>query len=167
MTAAAAGTVGKVRHDPFAMLPFCGYNMGDYFTHWLNIGKKADNSKLPKIFFVNWFRKDSDGKFMWPGYGDNIRPLKWALERVAGTGKYVDTPLGRIPETDSFDISGLDISKDTLKKLFTVSKEEGLAEIKEMREYYKIFGYNLPKELLDELDAAEARFKESELVRQA
>ena len=161
MTAAAAGTIGKLRHDPFAMLPFCGYNMGDYFAHWINIGTKTDSSKLPKIFYVNWFRKDENGKFMWPGYGDNIRALKWALERVAGTGKYVDTPLGRIPDNGAFDVSGLDISADTLKKLFTVSKEEGLAEINEMREYYKMFGANLPKELTAELDAAEERFKKN------
>jgi phosphoenolpyruvate carboxykinase (GTP) len=158
MTAAAAGTVGKLRHDPFAMLPFCGYNMGDYFGHWINIGKKSDESKLPKIFYVNWFRKDENGKFMWPGYGDNIRALKWALERVAGTGQYTETPLGRIPAEGSFDVSGMDISADTLKRLFTVSKEEGLAEINEMREYYKIFGSHLPKELTAELDEAEARF---------
>jgi phosphoenolpyruvate carboxykinase (GTP) len=159
MTAAAVGGAGQVRRDPMAMLPFCGYNMGDYFAHWIKIGTKSDSSKLPKIFYVNWFRKDENGKFMWPGYGDNIRALKWALERVAGTGKYKDTPLGRIPDNGAFDVSGLDISADTLKKLFTVSKEEGLAEINEMREYYKMFGANLPKELTAELDAAEERFK--------
>jgi phosphoenolpyruvate carboxykinase (GTP) len=160
-TAAAVGTIGKLRHDPFAMLPFCGYHMGDYFNHWINIGKKSDPSKLPKIFYVNWFRKDENGKFMWPGYGDNIRALKWALERVNGKGKYVDTPIGRVPEIDSFDVSGLNISKDALGKLFTVSKEQGLAEINEMREYYKMFGDHLPKELISELDAAEHRFKDS------
>lgn len=162
MTAAAAGTVGKLRHDPFAMLPFCGYNMGDYFRHWIDIGKKADKSKLPKIFYVNWFRKDENGKFIWPGYGENIRALKWAIERVNGTGKYKDTPIGRLPDIDSFDVSGLDISKDTLKSLFRVNKEDGLAEINEMREYYKIFGDRLPKELIDELDAQEKRFKASD-----
>jgi phosphoenolpyruvate carboxykinase (GTP) len=161
MTAAAVGTIGKLRHDPFAMLPFCGYHMGDYFNHWINIGKKSDPSKLPKIFYVNWFRKDENGKFMWPGYGDNIRALKWALERVNGKGKYVDTPIGRVPEIDSFDVSGLNISKDNLAKLFNVSKEQGLAEINEMREYYKMFGDHLPKELVSELDAAERRFKDS------
>ncbi len=160
-TAAAVGAVGKLRHDPFAMLPFCGYHMGDYFRHWINIGKKTDAAKLPKIFYVNWFRKDENGKFMWPGYGDNIRALKWAIERVAGSGKYVDTPMGRVPEADTFDVSGIDVSKDALRKLFTVGKEEGLAEINEMREYYKIFGSHLPKELAAELDAAEKRFKDS------
>ena len=161
MTAAAAGTVGKLRHDPFAMLPFCGYNMGDYFAHWINIGKTGDAGKLPGIYYVNWFRKDENGKFMWPGYGENIRAIKWAIERVAGTGKAVDTPIGRIPEADSFDVSGLDISKDTLKKLFTIDKEQGIAELEEMRGYYKKFGDKLPAELSAEIDKAEKRFKDS------
>jgi phosphoenolpyruvate carboxykinase (GTP) len=159
MTAAAKGTVGKLRHDPFAMLPFCGYNMGDYFKHWIEIGKKADQKMLPKIFYVNWFRKDENGNFMWPGYGENIRAIKWALERVDGKGKYVDTPIGRMPDVEGFDISGLDVTKETMQKLFTVSKEEGMAEINEMREYYKMFGNHLPKELADELDAQEKRFQ--------
>jgi phosphoenolpyruvate carboxykinase (GTP) len=157
MTAAAAGTIGKLRHDPFAMLPFCGYHMGDYFNHWIQIGKKSDESKLPKIFYVNWFRKDENGKFMWPGYGDNIRALKWALERVDGTGKFVNTPMGKIPDINEFDVSGLDISKDALEKLFTVSPEEGINELNEMREYYKIFGDRIPKELIEELDKLEKR----------
>jgi len=161
MTAAAAGTIGKLRHDPFAMLPFCGYNMGDYFKHWIDTGKKANYAKLPKIFYVNWFRKDENGKFMWPGYGENIRALKWAIERINGTGLYIDTPIGRLPDIEGFDVSELDISKETLKALFTVNKEDGLAEIKEMREYYKIFGDRLPNELLDELDAQEKRFNKS------
>ena len=159
MTAAAAGTVGKLRHDPFAMLPFCGYNMADYFAHWIKMGKSSDASKLPRIFYVNWFRKDENGKFMWPGYGDNIRAIKWAIERVNGTAKAVDAPIGRLPETDSFDVSGLDISKDNLEKLFAVDKELGIAEVNEMREYYKIFGDTLPKELSAEADKAEARYK--------
>ncbi|RPI14115.1 MAG: phosphoenolpyruvate carboxykinase (GTP) [Ignavibacteriae bacterium] len=159
MTAAAAGTIGKLRHDPFAMLPFCGYNMGDYFKHWIEIGKKSDESRLPKIFYVNWFRKDEKGKFMWHGYGDNIRALKWALERVDGTGKFIKTPMGKIPDINEFDVSGLDISRETLEKLFEVSPEEGLNELNEMREYYKIFGDRLPKELLDEIDALAERLK--------
>lgn len=159
MTAAAAGGVGQLRHDPFAMLPFCGYNMGDYFNHWINIGKTHDNTKLPRIFYVNWFRKDENGKFMWPGFGDNIRPIKWALERVAGTGKFTDTPIGRLPEIESFDVSGLEISTDTLNKLFTVDKEQGIKEVAEMREYYKMFGDKLPAELAAELDETENRLK--------
>jgi phosphoenolpyruvate carboxykinase (GTP) len=161
MTAAAAGTVGKLRHDPFAMLPFCGYNMADYFAHWINIGKTHDAAKLPKIFYVNWFRKDENGKFMWPGYSDNIRAIKWAIERVNGDVKAVDAPIGRLPEADSFDISGLDISKDTVKKLFTIDKEQGIAELEEMREYYKIFGDKLPAELTSEIDKAEERYRKS------
>jgi phosphoenolpyruvate carboxykinase (GTP) len=161
MTAAAAGTVGKLRHDPFAMLPFCGYNMGDYFKHWIEMGKNNDTDKLPKIFYVNWFRKDENGKFMWPGFGDNIRPIKWILERVNGTGKYRDTPIGRLPTDDALDTSGLDISADTMHKLFDIDKEHGIDEQEEMREYYKIFGDKLPKELIDEVDAAEKRFEEA------
>lgn len=159
MTAAAAGTLGKLRHDPFAMLPFCGYNMADYFAHWVNIGKNNDNDKLPKIFYVNWFRKDDNGKFIWPGFGENIRPIKWVLERVAGTGKAVDTPIGRIPAEGALDVSGLDISADTIKKLFTIDKEQGIKELEEMRDYYKIFGDKLPGELIDEIDEAEKRFE--------
>jgi len=158
-TAAAAGAVGKLRHDPFAMLPFCGYHMGDYFGHWLQIGRMSTQDKLPKIFFVNWFRKDEKGKFIWNGYGDNIRVLKWILERVAGTGKYIDTPIGRLPEPGTLDVEGLDITPENLKKVFEIKKEDWTEEVKEMREYYKIFGNRLPKELSAELDKIEERFK--------
>lgn len=158
MTAAAAGTIGKVRHDPFAMLPFCGYNMGDYFNHWLNIGKKADASKLPKIFYVNWFRKDENGKFIWPGYGDNIRVLKWVFERLDGKNNFEDRPYGRIPSKNAIDVSGLNLSEKDVEKLFAISKEEGLAEVNEMKEYFKIFGSHLPKELTEELDELESRY---------
>jgi Phosphoenolpyruvate carboxykinase (GTP) len=158
-TAAAAGAVGTLRHDPFAMLPFCGYNMGDYFGHWIQIGRMAMPDKLPKIFFVNWFRKNGKGKFIWPGYGDNIRALKWVIERVNGTGKFIETPIGRLPAEGALDIEGLDISADDLKKLFTINKETGLAEVAEMREYYKKFGDRLPKELATELDKIEERLK--------
>lgn len=158
-TAAAAGAVGKLRHDPFAMLPFCGYNMGDYFGHWIQIGRMSTPEKLPKIFFVNWFRKDKDGHFMWNGYGDNIRALKWILERVDGTGKYVDTPIGRLPAEGAIDIEGMNMKPEDLKKLFTVDKDAWLNEVAEMREYYKIFGSRLPKELAAELDKIEERLK--------
>ena len=158
-TAAAAGAVGKLRHDPFAMLPFCGYHMGDYFKHWIEIGKKSSPEKLPKIFFVNWFRKDDNGKFIWNGYGDNIRVLKWILERVAGTGKYKDTPIGRLPAEGALDVEGLNITPENLKKVFEIKKEDWVDEVKEMREYYKIFGDRLPKELTTELDKIEERLK--------
>jgi phosphoenolpyruvate carboxykinase (GTP) len=158
-TAAASGAVGKLRHDPFAMLPFCGYNMGDYFGHWIQIGRMTFPEKLPKIFFVNWFRKDDEGKFIWNGYGDNIRALKWILERVAGTGKYIDTPIGRLPAEGALDVEGLDISPVNLKKLFEIKKEDWEEEVREMRDYYKIFGDHLPKELSAELDTIEERLK--------
>ncbi|MEO8446725.1 MAG: phosphoenolpyruvate carboxykinase domain-containing protein, partial [bacterium] len=157
MTAAAAGKLGQVRHDPFAMLPFCGYNMGDYFNHWLSIGKKSDASKLPMIFYVNWFRKDDKGKFIWPGYGDNIRVLKWIFERLEGKKNYEDRPYGRIPAKGSLDLSGLNMNGET-QKLFEISKEEGLTEANELREYYKKFGDKLPKELTEELDQLEERY---------
>ena len=158
MTAAAAGTVGQLRHDPFAMLPFCGYHMGDYFGHWMEVGKKADASKLPKIFYVNWFRKDENGKFIWPGYGDNIRVLKWVFERLDGSGKADDKPFGKVPSKGALDVSGLGIPEEKLSGLFDISKEEGLAEVNEMREYYKKFGDKLPKELVTELDELEKRY---------
>ncbi len=160
MTAAAAGTVGKVRHDPFAMLPFCGYNMGDYFNHWLSIGKKADASKLPKIFYVNWFRKDENGKFIWPGYGDNIRVLKWVFERLEGKDVFEERPYGRIPKKGTLDFTGLNMNGNE-EKLFAITKEEGLAEVNEMKEYYKKFGDHLPKEMSDELEKLEERYKNS------
>lgn len=158
MTAAAFGKIGQLRHDPFAMLPFCGYNMADYFNHWIQIGKKADNNKLPKIFYVNWFRKDEQGKFMWPGYGDNIRVLKWVFEQIDGKDNFVDTPIGRVPKAESLDISGLNISNEHISKLFFVDKQQGLNEAAENREYFKIFGDKLPAELNDELNALEIRF---------
>lgn len=158
MTAAAAGTVGQLRHDPFAMLPFCGYNMGDYFNHWLNIGKKTAEKNLPKIFYVNWFRKDENRKFMWPGYGDNSRVLKWIFERTNDSDNFSDTPVGRIPTEGTLDLSGLEISDSTMRKLFTISKDEGLREVNENREYFKKFGDKLPKELTEELNKLEERF---------
>jgi len=160
-TAAAAGAVGQVRHDPFAMLPFCGYNMGDYFNHWIKTGKGKDPDKLPKIFYVNWFRKDENGKFIWPGFGDNIRVLKWILERVAGEEVFVDTPIGRLPALGSIDIEGLKITEAEMKKLFEVDKESGLHELEELKEYFKLFGDRLPKELTEELNLLEERFSKS------
>src|SRR5690606_4918647 len=117
---AAAGTIGEVRFDPFAMLPFMGYNAGDYMRHWLEIGKATDTDKLPGLFWVNWFRKDQDGRFIWPGFGDNIRVLKWILERVAGEGDAVDTPIGYVPTVDAIDRTGLDISDEAMAALLEV-----------------------------------------------
>ncbi len=158
-TAAAAGAIGKLRHDPFAMLPFCGYHMGDYFGHWIQIGRMAMPNNLPRIYYVNWFRKDENGKFIWPGYGENMRVLKWIYERVSGTGKAVDTPIGRLPADGDIDVEGLNISHENCRKLCSVNKEEWIGEINEMREYYKIFGNKLPKELSAELDKIEERLK--------
>jgi len=158
-TAAAAGAVGKLRHDPFAMLPFCGYHMGDYFGHWIQIGRMTFPDKLPKIFYVNWFRKDENGKFMWPGYGDNVRVIKWILERIEGKGKYVETPIGILPAHEAIDIADLNLPEGTCDKLCEVDNELWLAEVSEMREYYKIFGEKLPKQLSEELDKIEERLK--------
>ncbi len=158
-TAAAAGAVGKLRHDPFAMLPFCGYNMADYFAHWIQIGRMTFPNKLPKIFYVNWFRKDENGRFIWPGYGDNIRVIKWILERIDEKGDYVETPIGILPAKGAIDISGLRISNENLDKILSINKEEWFKEVQEMREYYKIFGNRLPNQLVEELNKIEERLK--------
>lgn len=159
-TAAAAGTVGELRRDPMAMLPFCGYNMGDYFTHWLEMGESTDASKLPKIFYVNWFRKDADGGWLWPGFGENSRVLKWIVERVSGKGEAVETPIGYVPAPGGVDISGLDVTDEQMEELLHVDTEEWLNEIALIREHYERFGETLPKALSDELDALEARLRE-------
>ncbi|MYH81381.1 phosphoenolpyruvate carboxykinase (GTP) [Candidatus Poribacteria bacterium] len=159
-TAAAAGTVGELRRDPMAMLPFCGYNMGDYFTHWLEMGGSTDASKLPKIFYVNWFRKDADGGWLWPGFGENSRVLKWIVERVSGEGDAVETPIGYVPAPGGVDISGLDVTDEQMAELLHVDTEEWLNEIALIREHYERFGEKLPKALSDELDALEARLRE-------
>ena len=159
-TAAAAGTVGELRRDPMAMLPFCGYNMGDYFTHWLEMGESTDASKLPKIFYVNWFRKDADGGWLWPGFGENSRVLKWIVERVSGKGDAVETPIGYTPAPGAVDISGLDVTDAQMEELLHVDTEDWLNEITLIREHYERFGEKLPKALSDELDALEARLRE-------
>jgi phosphoenolpyruvate carboxykinase (GTP) len=153
--------VGQVRRDPFAMLPFCGYNMGDYFAHWVSLGAKAkDKNKLPKIFYVNWFRKDGDGNFMWPGYGDNSRVLAWVFDRCDNKDNAVETPIGYMPKDGAIDISGLDVTADTMKQLLTVDKEGWLKEVADIRaNHYPKFGKHLPKELAKELDNLEARLK--------
>ena len=127
-TAAAAGKVGQLRRDPMAMLPFCGYNMGDYFAHWLKIGR-ASGAKMPKIYFVNWFRKDEKGKFLWPGYGENSRVLKWIFERCEGKAHAVDTPIGRLPRPEDLDTRGLDMPEASLAKLLSVDAAGWQSEI--------------------------------------
>ncbi len=158
-TAAAAGKIGEVRHDPFAMLPFCGYNMGDYFAHWLNIGESANEEKLPKIFYVNWFRKNKDGEFIWPGFGDNIRILKWILERVSGSDSAVETPIGYLPKDGAIDLSGLKINEEELKTILSVSKKEWLNEVDEIENYFKKFGDKLPEKLSGELKSLKTKLE--------
>ncbi|MBO5409200.1 MAG: phosphoenolpyruvate carboxykinase (GTP) [Clostridia bacterium] len=154
-TAAAAGAVGVVRRDPMAMIPFCGYNMGDYFQHWLDMGTKTD--KLPLIFHVNWFRTNADGKFIWPGFGDNIRVLNWILARCAGEVDAVETEIGYLPKKEDLDLTGLDISPEVLDELLSVDKEVWLEEIKGIGEFFAKFGDKLPKELAAELENLKAR----------
>ncbi|MCL1857938.1 MAG: phosphoenolpyruvate carboxykinase (GTP) [Oscillospiraceae bacterium] len=158
-TAAITDNVGQVRRDPFAMLPFMGYHAGDYLQHWLNIGKKSDMSKLPRIYYVNWFRKNAEGKFIWPGYGENSRVLKWIVERISGTGSAVTTPIGNMPGIGDIDISGLDISESDMAELLKVDKEAWLLEIESIKENYKTYGDKLPKELAEELAKLEIALK--------
>jgi phosphoenolpyruvate carboxykinase (GTP) len=148
-TAAAEGKVGELRHDPFAMLPFCGYNMGDYFDHWLKIGRAADGSKLPRIFYVNWFRKDETGRFIWPGYGENIRVLKWIMERLSGDAGAIRTPVGYLPAQGALDTDGLSISDSDLDVLLSVDSEAWKREAALIPEYFGTFGRHLPSELWD------------------
>ena len=150
-TAAAAGAVGVVRRDPMAMLPFCGYHMGDYFAHWLEMGKKLGD-KAPKIFNVNWFRTDDDGKFIWPGYGDNMRVLMWILGRCDGSAEAVETPIGYEPRPCDIEREGLDLSEETVTELLSVDKELWRQEADGISEFYKKFGDKLPKELSEELE---------------
>ena len=154
-TAAAAGAVGVVRRDPMAMRPFVGYNMGDYFAHWLEMGNKIPNA--PKIFHVNWFRTDDEGNFIWPGFGDNLRVLLWMLDRVDGKVGAKETAIGYIPETADIDTTGLDISKEVMDELLSVDKESWLADIANIREFYDLVGDTVPAELKSQLDALEAR----------
>ncbi|MEY9875784.1 phosphoenolpyruvate carboxykinase (GTP) [Streptacidiphilus sp. MAP12-33] len=151
-TAAAEGTVGKLRRDPFAMLPFCGYNMGDYFAHWLEIGENADAAKLPKIYYVNWFRKNADGKFVWPGFGENSRVLKWIVERLEGTGEGVESPIGVLPTQDALDLAGLSIDQADLDLLLSVDRDIWKQEAALIPEHLELFGEHTPKALWDEYE---------------
>jgi phosphoenolpyruvate carboxykinase (GTP) len=156
-TAAQAGAVGVVRRDPMAMLPFCGYHMGDYFAHWLSLGRKSSPEKLPKIFYANWFRKSADNLWLWPGYAENSRVLKWIFERVEGGGKAVQTPIGYLPTTDAIDLSGLDVSRAEMEELLRIDKDAWLKELPGIEEHYAKFGDRLPKELRSELDGLRKR----------
>jgi phosphoenolpyruvate carboxykinase (GTP) len=155
-TAAAAGDVGQLRFDPMAMLPFCGYNMADYFAHWLKIGRR-EGAQLPRIFYVNWFRKDADGKFLWPGFGENSRVLAWIVRRCEGKAEAVETPIGLVPRPEDLDTSGLDISAEALSELLTVEEGPLRDEIPQIREHFAQFGDELPAELRAQFDALEAK----------
>jgi phosphoenolpyruvate carboxykinase (GTP) len=156
-TAAQAGAVGKLRRDPMAMLPFCGYNMADYFRHWLSMNGKVDSDKLPKIFYVNWFRKDADGRWLWPGFGENSRVLEWVFERCAGTGAAVETPIGLLPAAGAIPTDGLDVPAADMDELLRVDAEEWRAELPSIEEHYATFGERLPEVLRDELEALRKR----------
>jgi phosphoenolpyruvate carboxykinase (GTP) len=155
-TAAAAGKVGELRFDPMAMLPFCGYDMARYFQHWLETGRRED-AVLPKIFMVNWFRKDDDGNFLWPGFGENSRVLAWIFERCDGEGEEVETPIGLVPAKDALDLSGLDLNEDGLEQLLDVDPEEWKVQLPQIHQHYAQFGDTLPEELRAQLDALERR----------
>jgi phosphoenolpyruvate carboxykinase (GTP) len=159
-TAAAAGAVGNLRCDPFAMLPFCGYNMGDYFAHWLSIGESADDEKLPKLFYVNWFRKDADGKFLWPGYGENSRVLAWVFGRCSNSAAARDTAIGRLPTPEALPTEGLALAPGALDELLSVDEDDWRVELPLIEEHYAVFADHLPAALHDELDALGKRLAE-------
>ena len=160
-TAAAAGAIGQVRFDPFAMLPFIGYNVGDYFSHWLSIGDRTEAARLPKLFWVNWFRKDAGGRFMWPGFGENIRVLEWVVDRVAGTGSATDTPIGLVPTIDAIDRTGLDVDDETMVHLLSVDPSSWGHEVALINEHYSMIGDRLPKRLDAELDDLRRRLDDA------
>ena len=154
-TAAATGQVGTLRFDPMAMLPFCGYNMADYFNHWLKIGTSADTSKLPKIFFVNWFRRDENGRFLWPGFGENSRVLKWVFERIDGAAGAHETPIGLLPTEDALDRNGLNVDAADLHELLSIDVEGWRAAVPQIRDHFAMFGERLPNQLVASLDDLE------------
>jgi phosphoenolpyruvate carboxykinase (GTP) len=159
-TAAASGSVGGLRFDPMAMLPFCGYHMGDYFGHWLATGRR-EGAQLPKIFMVNWFRKDDEGRFLWPGFGENSRVLAWVFERCDDQAGTRETPIGLVPSEDALDISGLDLSPDALAKLLSVDPDEWRDQLPRLHEHFAMFGDKLPDELATQLEALEQRLDAS------
>lgn len=156
-TAAAAGEVGVVRRDPMAMLPFCGYNLGLYFRHWLNIGSRL--TQQPKIFSVNWFRLDENGRFIWPGFGENMRVLKWIIDRVKNRVGAKETPLGLVPNLDDLFVDGLNIPRERLARLFEIKMPEWKKEVEEIRHFFKQYGQHMPRELLDNLETMERAVK--------
>jgi phosphoenolpyruvate carboxykinase (GTP) len=157
MTAAAAGTVGQLRFDPFAMLPFCGYHMADYFEHWLEVGRRGDAAKLPRIFYVNWFRKDAEGNFLWPGFGENSRVLEWIFRRCDGEGEAVETPIGLVPADGELDVEGIEISAEALRDLLAVDEAALRDELPQLEEHFAKFGEELPSELREQLETLKSR----------
>ncbi len=155
-TAAASGAVGELRFDPMAMLPFCGYNMADYFAHWLAIGRR-DGAKLPRIFYVNWFRKDADGKYLWPGFGENARVLEWIFRRCDDEAGAARTPIGDVPRPEDLDLDGLDITRERLERVLAVDAAQVRDELEQTRTHLERFGDRLPQELWDQFDALEQR----------
>ncbi|OPZ67771.1 MAG: Phosphoenolpyruvate carboxykinase (GTP) [Firmicutes bacterium ADurb.Bin467] len=155
--AAISSKIGQVRRDPFAMLPFMGYHVCDYLQHWLDIGEESEEGKLPKIFYVNWFKKNADGKFIWPGYGENSRVLKWIVERVSGQASANKTPIGYLPRKEDLYIDGLNISDEALDTLLKVDRDEWKRELNSIKEYYAKFDGKLPEELYKQLVALEDR----------
>jgi phosphoenolpyruvate carboxykinase (GTP) len=156
-TAAAAGAVGELRFDPFAMLPFCGHNMADYFGHWLRIGREGDSAKLPRIFYVNWFRKDDEGNYLWPGFGDNSRVLAWIFRRCDGEAEATETPIGLVPTVGAIDTDGIDISDEQMRELLTVDSEAVAAQLPQIEEHLARFGDDLPDELRTQLEELRRR----------
>jgi len=154
-TAAAVGQQGVVRRDPMAMLPFCGYNFADYWQHWLNIGSKL--ARPPRIYHVNWFRRDAQNKFLWPGYGENLRVLEWMLDRCAGNAGATETAIGRLPRPEDIDTKGLDVSADAMKALLSVDPTSWKKEASDMRPYLEQYGSRLPADLIEELKGLEKR----------
>lgn len=160
-TAAAAGAVGVVRRDPMAMLPFCGYNMADYWQHWIDIGAGLDEDKAPKIFNVNWFRKDDDGNFLWPGFGDNMRVLEWIIKRCEGMVDADETAIGFVPKAEDINLAGIEdeVSEAQLKEILSVDNSLWDDEAKGIEEFYSKFGDRLPKALSDELNTLKANLE--------
>jgi phosphoenolpyruvate carboxykinase (GTP) len=154
-TAAITGQVGVVRRDPMAMLPFCGYNMADYFAHWLSFGPRL--TRPPRIFRVNWFRRDANGRFLWPGYGDNIRVLKWMVERIRGTGRAVETPIGSVPAPGALDMTGLDLGADQLQQALRVDAGEWLQAFDDLGTFFSQFGSRIPAPIARHLAESQRR----------
>jgi phosphoenolpyruvate carboxykinase (GTP) len=155
-TAAATGQVGVVRRDPFAMLPFIGYHVGDYIRHWLNMGKRTDASKLPKIFYVNWFRRGTDGRFLWPGFGENMRVIKWAIEQVEGKTSSDESPIGLVPKAGAIDVEGLKVSETDMAEASLVSNAEWREEFPLIETWFEHIGEKLPQQMEHQLNVLKA-----------